>query len=113
MRTRRQKVTIVGAMLFAVVALGTFRPPFLIENAVAPSAPIALGPGSILSDPEYFAFVRIIADLLELVIAEGTALADLGMSRSKNALQTSIRMERFREASPALDGLAGPDAVPN
>jgi len=40
--------------------------------------------------------------LLAIVVGEGNRLAELGMSRSRNILELSVRMDRFRGASANL-----------
>lgn len=89
--------------------------PDQFGNALVPPA----GTDTLLAgspdDSAAQAYYAELAPYLGVVIGEGERLAELGQSRSRDILELSVRMDRFREASSALlaflDGQPPPAAL--
>lgn len=89
--------------LSAVVALGALAAPERIGDRIAPRATIVADPAPGERTPEQIAFLRGLAPHLEVLVGEGNALATLASERSRDILELTVRMERYRAAANDID----------
>jgi hypothetical protein len=112
MRTKRQFVVIAAMLLVGAVALGTLGAPTRVQEALVPPATVpALQPDAACTG-DCAAFVDALRTPLQALVAEGGALAELGQARSRNVLELTIRMDRFRDAASQVRGVISGTSVP-
>lgn len=113
MRTRRVYVAIVGSILVVAVALGSLNAPARLEDAIAPQAHWSPEAPGLNCDDACAAFTVLVAPSLRTLVSEGNALAELGRSRSRNVIELTIRMDRFRAATDQFSAILESQDVPS
>lgn len=86
-------------LLILVVAIGVLSAPDSVENRIVPPATVAseIGNGQLSADEQ--AYVAGLQPYLAVLVGEGRALERLGQSRSRNIVELSVRMDRYRSAA--------------
>ena len=111
LRTRRKKGAAVLLLLLIAVGLGSLNAPKRIETAVAPPATFFASPDSGDVDGGN-AFIDELLPKLDVLVGEGSALQSLGQARSRNILELTVRMQRFRDALADIDRFLTVTSVP-
>ena len=86
-----------------VVTIGVLSAPGAVENRIAPPATVAsdIDSGRLSADER--AYVDGLRPYLDVLVGEGRALEHLGQSRSRNIVELSVRMDRYRSAAKDID----------
>ena len=101
--TRKRRQVIAAILLVALVALGAFNAPSRIENRLAPRATIESLTGGGVRTPEEQTYLDGLKPFLDVLVGEGRALEKLGNERSRNIVELSVRMDRYRTAAKQID----------
>lgn len=112
MSTRRRiglSALVLIAIAIGLAALGNRKE---VEQALVPDAPYPVTPTIAPCDSDCERFVASIAPSLSVVVSEGTALAALGKSRSRDVLELTIRMNRFQDSSAEFEQALVDNPVP-
>jgi hypothetical protein len=79
---------------------------------VAPPATVESGRPEADCLAECLAVLEQIQAPVRTLVAEGTLLAELGQSRSRNLVELTVRMDRFRSAADVFEGVYETLVVP-
>jgi hypothetical protein len=99
MSTRRRTILAAALLIIAAGALASLAGGSKLEQAIVPDAPYPGTPTGVPCDEECGAFLAAIAPSLRELVAEGSALATLGTSRSRDVLELTVRMNRFQSSA--------------
>jgi hypothetical protein len=99
-------------MLIVFVVGAALNAPSAIENQVAPRATIVseLGTDSHSSDEQLF--LDGLTPYLDILVGEGRALQTLGNARSRNIVELSLRMDRYRTAANDINQYVRDNSTP-
>lgn len=86
--------------------------PDAIGRLVAPPAPVGDAQVVVAGDSETQRYLAELRPHLDVVIGEGNRLVDLGAERSRDLLELSVRMDRFRQASADLRSFVAANRPP-
>jgi len=94
---------LVAALLVCVVTMAAVIAPDEIGNRVAPPATVVsdIGAGSL--SPEEQSYANGLRPYLDVLVGEGRALEKLGQERSRNIVELSLRMDRYRTAAQDIE----------
>jgi hypothetical protein len=94
---------LIVPLLIVVVAIGVLNAPESVENRVAPPATVAsaIDSGHLSADEQ--AYMEGLRPYLDVLVGEGRALEQLGQSRSRNIVELTVRMDRYRGAAKDID----------
>jgi hypothetical protein len=90
-------------LLIIVVAIGVLSAPESVENRVVPPATVASAVGNGQLSPNERAYLDGLQPYLDVLVGEGRALEQLGQSRSRNIVELTVRMDRYRGAANDID----------
>ena len=86
--------------------------PDRVGNVIAPPATFVATEDVSTNASATSSYVDRLNSYLGVVIGEGRRLSALGQARSRNVLELSVRMDRFREASAELKAYMSSHAPP-
>lgn len=98
MRTRR-RLLIGGVLVTALATAAMLIAPETIENRIAPRATIVSEYDVGTPTLEEQVYLQGMSPYLDVLIGEGRVLQRLGNARSRNIIELSLRMERYRTAA--------------
>lgn len=90
-------------MLVAVVTLAALIAPNEIGNRVAPPKTVVSDIGAGTLSPEEQSYADGLRPYLDVIVGEGRALEKLGQTRSRNFVELSVRMDRYRTAAHDIE----------
>ena len=90
---------LMGFMIAALGAVSAFNAPLKIENKVAPRVTIISGHESDAYTADEQAYLDGLKPYLDILIGEGRELQTMGNNRSRNIIELSLRMDRYRAAA--------------
>jgi hypothetical protein len=101
--TRRRPVAAIAAILIVLVVGSAMIAPEEIGNRVAPPATVLSGIGAGNLSPDGQAYADGLRPFVDVLVGEGLALAKLGQERSRNIVELSVRMDRYRTAAHDIE----------
>jgi hypothetical protein len=99
-------------MLFVLVVGAALNAPYAIENRVAPRATIVSELGTDSHSSEVQLFLDGLTPYLDVLVGEGRALQTLGNARSRNIVELSLRMDRYRTAANDINQYVRDNSTP-
>ena len=101
--TRRRYLAAVALALVIVGAMAALIAPDEIGNRVAPPVTVVSVVGSGTLSPDEQAYADGLRPYLDVLVGEGRALEKLGQERSRNIVELSLRMDRYRTAAHDIE----------
>ena len=111
--TRRRRLALVSTLLVTLVTLAALIAPDEIGNRVAPPALVVSNFGSGALSPEEQVYADGLRPYLDVLVGEGQALKQLGRQRSRNIVELSLRMDRYRAAAHDIEQYIQGRATPS
>src|SRR5690349_82817 len=101
--TRRRYLVTVALVLVIVGTTAALIAPHEIGNRIAPPVTVVSDVGSGMLSPEEQSYADGLQPYLNVLVGEGRALEKLGQERSRNIVELSLRMDRYRTASRDIE----------
>jgi hypothetical protein len=101
--TRRRQLAAVALVVVIVGTLAAWLAPDEIGNRVAPPVTVISGVGSGTLSPEEQLYADGLRPYLDVLVGEGRSLEKLGQARSRNIVELSLRMDRYRTAANNIE----------
>ena len=98
-------------LLLVAVGLGSLNASKRVETAVAPPATFFASP-ELSGDSATNQFVADLLPRLDVLVGEGLALTSLAEQRSRNIVELTIRMDRFRDAMAEIERVLADTPMP-
>jgi hypothetical protein len=99
-------------MLVGIVTLAALIAPGEIGNRVAPPVTVISDIGSGTLSPDEQTYANGLRPYLDVLVGEGRALEKLGQERSRNIVELSLRMDRYRTAARDIEQYIEGRAIP-
>ena len=100
-------------MLVGIVTLAALIAPGEIGNRVAPPVTVISDIGSGTLSPDEQTYANGLRPYLDVLVGEGRALEKLGQERSRNIVELSLRMDRYRTAARDIKQYIEGRAIPS
>jgi len=101
--TRRKQLAAVALVVVIIGTLAALIAPNEIGNRVAPPVTVVSNVGSGTLSPEEQSYADGLQPYLDVLVGEGRALEKLGQARSRNIVELSLRMDRYRTAANDIE----------